>query len=282
MRQDRTAAYSVFNIKLYYRPPYHWQHLQSFFSDRMIENLECSDEHSYGRTFTWHNKQESCKGQFKAFHNEKKHCFDVRIEIDNLHLLASVINNIQRMLDLNANSEIIEKCLASAGFMNRSSGLRLPGTWSVFEAGIRAILGQQISVVSARNLVTRVVHELGEKTNHDAVCSSFYFPAVHRIAESDFSFLKIPDKRKQTLNNLAMYYINAPYPDEADHWLALKGIGPWTVSYAKMRGLSDPDIYLGSDLGVKKAMAALQKNFDPKDTAPFRSYLTFQLWNQLS
>ena len=264
-------------LKLYYRPPYNWKHLQGFFAARMIEGLEWVDETSYGRTFTWDNKEASCKGQFTAYHNQQKHRFDVKIEIDNLALLKPVANNIRRILDLDTDSKAVESCLQSNGFKDIEQGLRLPGTWSVFEAGIRAVLGQQISVVAARKLVKAVIFELGEKANNDKV----YFPKEQIMAQSEFDFIKMPGKRKQTLNNLAQHFLEADYPEEPDSWLALNGIGPWTIDYAKMRGLSDPDIYLAGDLGVKKAMQKSGIKIKPENASPFRSYLTFQLWNLL-
>ena len=39
--------------------------------------------------------------------------------------------------------------------------------------------------------------------------------------------------------------------------LALPGIGPWTVSYIRMRALSDPDAFLPTDVGVLEALARL-------------------------
>ena len=89
----------------------------------------------------------------------------------------------------------------------------------------------------------------------------------------------MPARRKQALIDLARH-VSSHGIDDVDAWLTIKGIGPWTVNYAKMRGLSDPDIYLGGDLGVKKALQHLP-SLDPEACAPFRSYLTFQLWQQL-
>ena len=126
-----------------------------------------------------------------------------------------------------------------------------------------------------------VIYELGEKPEHNRI----YFPSIEKMAESDFDFIKMPGKRKQTLKNLALHFIETEHPDEPENWLPIKGIGPWTVDYAKMRGLSDPDIYLAGDLGVKKgvkkAMEQLGLKLNPADAAPFRSYLTFQLWSKL-
>jgi len=289
VRKSQKTSTNSIELKLYYRPPYHWLHLQGFLSARLIEGLEWCDKDSYGRTFRWeddsksNNKKdgEKCKGWFTANHNATKHRFDVKIEIDNLHLLKAVVNNIRRILDLDTDSKTVEEHLQTSGFPDLEKGLRLPGTWSVFEAGIRAILGQQISVAAARNLMKTIIYELEEKSEDNRI----YFPSIKKMAESNFEFIKIPEKRKQALKNLALHFIETEHPDEPDSWLPLKGIGPWTVDYAKMRGLSDPDIYLGGDLGIKKgiekAMKQSELKLNPADAAPFRSYLTFQLWNKL-
>ena len=39
--------------------------------------------------------------------------------------------------------------------------------------------------------------------------------------------------------------------------LALPGIGPWTADYVAMRALGDPDVFLPTDIGVRRALAAL-------------------------
>jgi AraC family transcriptional regulator of adaptative response / DNA-3-methyladenine glycosylase II len=41
--------------------------------------------------------------------------------------------------------------------------------------------------------------------------------------------------------------------------------------------MGDPDIYLGTDLAIKKIATQLG-DIDPTRAAPWRSYLTHQLW----
>lgn len=212
VRKSQKSTGNSLELKLYYRPPYHWQHLQNFYAARLIEGLEWTDENSYGRTFQWITKQGQAKGSFTAHHNAEKYRFDVNIEIDNPHLLKPVVNNIRRILDLDTDSKSVEQCLESSGFTNVTEGLRLPGTWSVFEAGIRAILGQQISVVAARNLVKAVINELGEKADDNKV----YFPTYEKMAASDFAFIKMPSKRKLTLSNLAIHFLEEGFSSEPD------------------------------------------------------------------
>ena len=39
--------------------------------------------------------------------------------------------------------------------------------------------------------------------------------------------------------------------------LSLRGMGPWTASYVAMRALGDPDAFLPTDLGVRRAVSGL-------------------------
>ncbi|MBQ4833746.1 DNA-3-methyladenine glycosylase 2 family protein [Pseudoalteromonas sp. MMG010] len=273
LRKNNNKAQETLTLSLGFRPPYNWHALQRFLAKRLVEPIEWLGDNHYGRTFTYL----SCKGAFNAVYIKEKNQFKVNLTIDNTQYLQPVIAQIRRVLDLDADISSIEQHLEKNinGAFKLTNGLRLPGIWSHFEAGIRAILGQQVSVTAAHKLVTQLVNELGE-IHGDNV----YFPSAENVANSDLSFFKMPQSRKNALHNLAEYCANNPMCTDLDNWLALKGIGPWTINYAKLRGQSDPDILLAGDLGVKKAQA-LVGHFNEKKCAPFRSYLTFQLWQQL-
>lgn len=268
-------------LHLSYRPPYDWHAMQQFLAARFISQLEWCDENNYGRSFDWHGST----GTFNAEHIEHEHKFIVIVDVTELGRLQAIVNNIRRILDLDADMQTIEQNLQQnfPKFIIKS-GLRLPGTWTLFEAGIRAILGQQISITAARNLVSQLVDELGE-----SIADKKLFPTPCAITSSDLSFLKIPTSRKQTLQNLARHYLTSKLDknnyeqkyDDPDQWLHLKGIGPWTINYAKMRGQSHPDIYLAGDLGVKNAVKELSQPINFDLASPWGSYFTLQLWSQL-
>jgi len=70
---------------------------------------------------------------------------------------------------------------------------------------------------------------------------------------------------------------------------ALDGVGPWTAAYVALRGLGDPDVFLASDLGVRRALEQLGEPGDPRSAAaradswrPWRSYALHHLWASLS
>ena len=87
----------------------------------------------------------------------------------------------------------------------------------------------------------------------------------------------MPRSRKLCLQAFADYCAQHPGEEDLENWLSIKVVGPWTVAYAKLRGQSQPDVWLGTDLVVKKQLE--KQPINPDLARPWRSYLTFQLWS---
>ena len=67
--------------------------------------------------------------------------------------------------------------------------------------------------------------------------------------------------------------------------LALPGFGPWTVDVIAMRALGDPDAFLPTDLGVRRAAQQLGLPSTPAALTaraaawrPWRAYAVQYLW----
>lgn len=276
--RKRQGTNTSIRLQLNYQPPFNWQHWRDFSVTRQIQGVETIGNSSYARTFHWLSHEGSwIKGKFNAVHRPDKQGFNLTIELDDAKYLYPVSQKIRQVFDLNANVALIEGQLKNAGFPQHNiiSGLRLPGCWSAFEAGVRAILGQQVSVKAAINMLNTLVDELGDSKDEDEK----WFPTPQQLAKSDLSFLKMPAARKASLIALAEYCANNPEADIAS-WIDIKGIGPWTIEYAQMRGEENPDIWLDSDLGIKKALDIFP-NIDADKAKPWRSYLTMQMWGML-
>lgn len=274
-RRNDTAA---IRLLVHYQKPFDWQHWINFVNKRQMENIEHIGSSSYSRTFHYQDGGKFHKGWFNAVHRPDKQGFNISIEIEHTQHLYTVVQTIRRIFDLNANMQLIEEKLVQAGLPQQSiqPGIRIPGCWNAYEAGIKAILGQQVSVAAATQLTNQIISELGQhkKRGED---TWFWFPTPQKVAKSDLSFLAIPQARKDTLQAFSRWYINHPDPDD---WLSVKGIGPWTVDYAKLRGQSHTNIWLDTDLGIKKALDVFPQ-IDANKASPWGSYLTFQLWNKL-
>lgn len=280
---------SMLQLELSYRPPLAWPLLISFWQQRTLTGLEWCDNQRYGRLIDWPPGQGEHHGWFEVSPLPDKTALQLNLHWPDAATLWPVVRHIRRLLDLDADMQQIEQQLSQTFGERLKTGLRIPGVWSMWEAGIRAILGQQVSVAGARSQLNRLL-QLGSEVSApdiswsapaalatDASLSWRQFPTPAQLAADPLEVIKVPQARRATIQALAAQQNAAP-ATTPDQWLAIKGIGPWTVAYSKMRGLSEPDIWLGGDLGIQKALARQQSSLNEDTLKPWRSYATLQLW----
>lgn len=288
LRQRQQGHCNTLQIFLSYRPPYNWSYVRDFLASRAIKNMEYVTENSYERCFSYPD----AVGHLRVTHDAKRHGFIAEIDLSDLRYLHQTLENIKAMFDLNADPALIEQGLIKSGLTKEqlTSGIRLPSTWSVFESGCRAILGQQVSVKAAVAHVSLLVEHLSSvhcderDVTSSRRCVTRAFPSAQAIASSDLHFLRMPQARKAALRAYAQMFAEGEFTKLSDcpshdQVLSIKGVGPWTVDYLKMRGERNPDVYLEGDLIVRRT--AEKYPLSPSSAAPWRSYLTLQLW-QLS
>ncbi|MCH1930798.1 helix-turn-helix domain-containing protein [Shewanella sp. A25] len=294
--QQQSLSLSLYQ---YYRPPLDWASQIAFYQLRSVTGMEWfKDDDQYGRTLAI--------GDLRAVidirHEPDFHRFNINIRLKNaaeLDKLQPLLAEVRRILDLDADLSQIEESIQSLSQIRLSpkSGLRIPGAGSLFEAACRAVLGQQVSVVQATKLLNVLVDAYGE---HFELDGNEYrlFPTPDAIRRASLVELKMPGSRKLALNALAAFICDNPNAS-VDDWIGVKGIGPWTIAYAKLRGQGEPNIFLHTDLIVKKQLLAIFGALNQLDKeslkevnypelchsianaiAPWGSYLTFQLWAQ--
>ncbi|WP_018982384.1 DNA-3-methyladenine glycosylase 2 family protein [Salinimonas chungwhensis] len=249
--------------------PYNWPQVRDFIAAHQLERVEKVFQNGYARAFNWQDSE----GYLKAEFCEKRCGFEVSLNITDLQFIQPVMANLARMLDTNAHPETIHRALLAAGISKQklTRGLRFPGTWDVFEAASRAVVGQQISLKAATGYINRMDQLIGGSN-----CFGPVFPSPQEVVAQPVDFLKMPASRQRTLATLAEAFTRHAQPPDTDTLLALKGIGPWTCDYIQLRGYNACDIYLHSDLIVRNV--AKTEAVQPDLAAPWRSYLTLQLW----
>lgn len=270
--------------------PYNWAMVRAFLLRRAIAGVETCSALSYARFFDERpfypdaeaspplllNPTETLPSSwFCATYEPEQARFKIELHLHDTRCRAAVVANIIRVLDAQQEMPVINDALRNAGFASEeiTKGIRLPATWSPFEALIRAIVGQQISVTGAVNILNNWV---GQQANTDKLLR--HFPTPDAIAQYDTSSLPMPKARQQTLNAAGTFAQNNALSDvdSVQSLLALKGIGPWTVNYVLMRGLSAPDVFLHNDLVVKNQLKRFA--IDPENASPWQSYVCIQLW----
>jgi 3-methyladenine DNA glycosylase/8-oxoguanine DNA glycosylase len=178
--------------------------------------------------------------------------------------------------------------------------LRLPQLLDPFEGLVRAVLGQQVSVVGASTMTDRLVRAFGSALAPvTSQAPLFAFPAPARLADAGADTLRtigLTRAKAATLHGVSVAVASGAIDlealrgaptDEAEATLvALPGIGPWTAHYVRMRALGDRDAFPAADLGVLKAMQGAgiaTKQIAARADAwrPWRAYATLHLWESL-
>jgi AraC family transcriptional regulator of adaptative response / DNA-3-methyladenine glycosylase II len=117
------------------------------------------------------------------------------------------------------------------------------------------------------------------------------FPTADALADAPDDAFSMPAARRDTIRRLAVavadeslaLHAGADPTEVRTQLLAQRGVGPWTADYVVMRGLGHPDTFLGSDLGVRHALARLGADADASTRwAPWRSYAVHHLWASLA
>ena len=184
--------------------------------------------------------------------------------------------------------------------VDASPGRRVPGAVDGFELAVRAVIGQQVSVMGARTVAGRLVlprrareplaDPEGRSRSHPPLPDPGCAGGAGRGNPAAFA---MPAGRRRALGAgspvrwKAMRSLDAGAdPNELRRSLvALPGIGPWTAEYVAMRALRDPDAFMPTDLGIRRGAAACGLPEDPagliahaETWRPWRSYAMAHLW----
>jgi AraC family transcriptional regulator of adaptative response / DNA-3-methyladenine glycosylase II len=209
--------------------------------------------------------------------------------------LAPALERTRHLLDADCDPVAVDEALAEdpalATLVAGRPGLRVPGQLDGIELAVQAVLGQQVSLASARTSAARLVEELGDplalEGDHEV---TRLFPTAARIAAVDPASLRMPRSRARALTGLAAALDRGDVrldrsTDRAEtraRLLDLPGIGAWTADYVAMRALGDPDVFLPTDLGVRDAAARLGIEdvvLRSEGWRPWRSYALLRLWS---
>ncbi len=267
---------------LKYKPPLDWNRLLGFLSPRAIRNVEGVNLEALTLRRTLN--LEGHAGWLECRIDTSQH--QIHLQHSSHFPSHEIEAKATRVFDLTAPVEALEKLFPG------QAGLRVPGAWDSFEMGVRAILGQQVSVKAAHTLAARLVENWGDQIDTPWPEISLVFPAPERLESLQVTELRsigLTETRAQTLLGFAQW--SALDPAQRPPLLTLRGVGPWTESYFRMRSGDDRDAFPAGDLGVQKALA-LEKPGSPRAQKqaleaaeawrPLRSYAVMLLWSSLA
>ena len=282
------------SLQLVYRPPYDWRGILTFLQARALAGIEDVTATSYARTVQLGN----AKGWIRVTQSAKKHALLLELTHTLMPVLPALLARVRALFDLDARPDLIAKHLGRDPRLSQAvkgnPGLRVPGAFNGFELGMRAILGQQVTVRAATTVAGRFVATFGGPIVTP-------FPALHRLTPTparvaaatidEIARHGIVAARAKSLVALAAAQASGDLsldggthhnPDEAIRRLAgLPGIGPWTAHYIAMRALRWPDAFPKEDIAVRNNLGgvpASEAEALSQRWRPWRSYAVLHIW----
>ncbi|EJI9008811.1 DNA-3-methyladenine glycosylase 2 [Escherichia albertii] len=269
---------------LNWQPPYDWSWMLGFLAARAVSGVETVADNYYARSLAVGEH----RGVVTVVPDIDSHSLRLNLSTGLEPVATECLVRISRLFDLQCNPQMVNGALGELGAAR--PGLRLPGSVDAFEQGVRAILGQLVSVAMAAKLTAKVAQLYGERLDDfpDYVC----FPTPQRLAVADPLALKalgMPLKRAEALIYLARAALEGSLPittpDDIEQAMkrlqTFPGIGRWTANYFALRGWQAKDVFLPDDYLIKQrfpGMTSAQIRRYAERWRPWRSYALLHIW----
>ncbi len=277
-RHRRTEPPSgTFRLHLAARPPFDGDALLDWFRSRAVPGLESVDAGSYRRTVTVDDRTGTIEIRPAGSG------VTLSVDLPPGTGIGSLVGGVRRLFDLFADPAAVGAHLGADTLLAASvaahPGRRVPGCWTGFEAGVRAVIGQQVSVAAATTVVGRVVNAHGGGAG---------FPAPDALVDAPLERLGIIGRRAETIRLLSRAVVSGdivldgtlPHDDLLAALVALPGIGPWTASYVALRS-GEPDAFPAGDLHLRRVLGVTSERAAEaraESWRPWRAYAAMHLW----
>ncbi|HEX9969153.1 MAG TPA: AlkA N-terminal domain-containing protein, partial [Acidimicrobiales bacterium] len=290
-RADRLIADGGLVVRLPFRGPLEWEAMLDYFAARAIPGVEQVADGVYRRTVS----VDDAPGVLELERGGDDHLL-LRVHLPYWEGLIHLVERARRIFSLDMPVDEAMGSLAGdpviGPLVKARPGLRVPGTWDPFETGVRAILGQQVSVAGATTLAGRLVERLGTPVpGLQQWGLTHVFPSASAVAEADLSGVGLPAARAAAVAGFAAAVAagdirldrSVKLEDLVASVTAVKGLGPWTAHYIGLR-MGERDAFPPKDLGLRRSFARLSDDLDvtveerARAWSPWRSAAAVHLW----
>jgi DNA-3-methyladenine glycosylase II len=292
---NRTVLACSLELPQHYRT----EDILAFHKRDALAIAESVDDHSLRKGLVWNNQAACLTIRFN------QNSADAELVIDgtaNANDADEFCGIVRRMLGLNQQVEDFERIYRHHPQLGlliaQQPGLRVPTTTTVFEALSWAITAQQISVKAAISIRRKLIQTAGLQHSSGLLC----YPAAKqlaRVSESDLRQIGFSNNKAQTLlavsrmiENGEIRLKNEVNTEDVEEirrqLLQIRGIGPWTVNYALLRGFGWLDGSLHGDIAVRGGLQALLGSTDKiteqqaqqwlSQFSPWRALVAAHLW----
>ncbi len=281
-KADRLVADGGLPLRFTFRGPLDWHGLVSYLAARAIPGVEHVSGETYRRTIVVAGDP----GVLELSPGGDDHLVLI-VHLPHWEGLVHLVARARRIANLDFDLDEPAAHLSAdpliGPLFSARPGLRPPGTWDPFEAGVRVILGQQVTIAAANTIAGRLVERFGTPVpGLRKFGLTHTFPPSTTLAGADLAGLGLPRARQETIRSFARAVSEDAVRLDGSIGLdeligsltAIDGLGSWTANTLALR-LGEPDAFPTTDLGLRRAL-------DEPNVAerwrPWRALAATHLW----
>lgn len=291
LRKARSvAAAHGLSFELAYRPPFSWSGVLAFLAHRGIAGVEWVEADSYSRALELEHAGVRLTGWVQVRHAPARHALRVEISSALQPAIVQVLGLLRRVFDTGCRPDLIDAHLGALA--EGLPGMRVPGAFDGFEIAVRAVVGQQISVLRARQILARIAERYGTPVAQAPETLVQAFPRAEVLARLEPAALiatGLIGIRAEAIIQVAQEVATGrivleplvPLEPTLAALRRIRGIGEWTVQYIAMRALGWPNAFVQGDAVLKKYLGCAttaQLDEQANRWAPWRAYAVVHLW----
>jgi AraC family transcriptional regulator of adaptative response / DNA-3-methyladenine glycosylase II len=291
---DRLVADGGLKLRLAYAGPLAWDTMLGYLGARAIAGVEHVSDGIYRRTI----KVDGDPGVIEVALGGPDHLL-LTAHLPHWGGLIHVVQQVRRIFNLDFELERANALLGHDALLGARiaslPGLRVPGAWDPFEVGVRAIIGQQVTVAGAGTIIARVVARHGTPVLGLALLGlTHLFPTAAVLAGADLSGCGLTGARIAAIHNFAGAVAGGEIRLDRSRSLGeqlvslveVPGLGPWTANYVALR-MGEEDAFPATDLGLRRGLETLTgstaSDRDIGEVAerwrPWRAHAAIHLWS---
>ena len=259
-RGDPLGSEGGLTLRLPYRGALDWDAMLEYFTVRAIAGVEHVDGRTYRRTI----EVDGLPGVIELSPGEAGH-LHLRAHLADVRGLIHVVERARQIVALDRDPADANRVLSLDPLFSRAvaarPGIRVPGTWDPHETGVRAIVGQQVSVRGASTVTARIVERVGRLVpGFEDLGLTHTFPDPATLSQADLSGIGLPRARADAIKAFAAAVDKGdvatdgrmPLDELVTAITEVPGLGPWTASYLALR-MGERDAFPVADLGLRRA-----------------------------
>ena len=179
----RVRCPAALAFELAYRPPYDWGAMLDFLRARAVPGVEQAGDDAYARNLSVEHRGTVHAGRIEVRRARRRQALAIAVSPSLARAVPAVLSRVKHAFDLACDPAVVASTLGELAAAR--PGLRVPGALDGFELAVRAVVGQQVSVRSARTVLGRLAAAFGESLPGTQVETGRLFPSAARLAEAE-------------------------------------------------------------------------------------------------